>query len=152
MSEVIANYSERRFDGSRLFELYPDGVAISGGHSLGPRFEQKVPLEGLSPVPDKMWARPGGFWGGIWMLIIFAAIPLGFRGVLPAQGQGLFWVLATGGALLALATSRRVEWAIYRNASGTPLLSIAKSDNNAMEFQKFIDALNNAISRAKSAA
>jgi hypothetical protein len=150
MGDVIASYSERRFDGTRLFELYRDCVAISGGHSLGPRREQKVPLEALSPDPERIWVRPDGFRGGILMMIVFAVPPLVFGSVLSLNLKGLLWGLAGAGALLALATERRVEWANYRNTGGTTVLSIARSENGFAEFQKFLEAINDAVREAKS--
>ena len=119
--------------------------SISGTNALGPRFELKVPLETLKPEPDRMWARPAGFWSGVSMLVICGSIPLGFETALPSYWKGLAWTLAIGGALLAIATCRRVEWAIFRNAVGTEAVTIARAGKNRDGFQAFVAAVNAAV-------
>ena len=145
MDTPVATYAERRFDGRRLFELYANRIAISGTASLGARFELNISLDALVPAPDRLWARPNGFWSGIGMLVVFSTVPLGFASVLSVWWKGLFWGLAVSGLLLALATSRRIEWAVFRNAAGVQLLTIARSGPSRNNFQAFVDAVRGAI-------
>ena len=152
MDTPVATYAERRFDGRRLFELYPDRVAITGIASLGARFELNISLDALLPTADRLWARPSGFWSGIGMLIVFSIAPMGFASVLSPWWKGLFWVSAVGGLLLALATSRRIEWAVFRNAAGTETLTIARSGPNRDNFQTFVDAVRAAIQARSNSA
>ena len=151
MTVADASYHERRFDGERRFELRNDHLAISGNASLGARFEQTVPLATLVLPPDKQWSRPAGFNAGIWMTLIFSSIPLGFGTMLNTYWLGLSWVLAIGGGLLAIATARRVEWVTFRNQTGVPLLSVARSRKNPQEFDQFIEALCAAIAAQRAA-
>ncbi|MEJ1966762.1 MAG: hypothetical protein WDO56_36545 [Gammaproteobacteria bacterium] len=148
----IARYEEKRFDGKRVFELRGDHLAIVGSTALGPRFDLKVPLDALVPEPDKMWARPNGFWAGIGMLITFVMVIMGFESVLSSWWQGFFGVLAASGALLALATWRRVEWAVFKNVAGTPTVTIARSSARNEDFERFVDAVQAAIDTCKSAS
>jgi hypothetical protein len=141
----VATYAERRFDGRRLFELYTDRIAISGTAFLGARFELNISLDALAPDPDRLWARPNGFWSGVGMFVVFSTGPSGFASVLSPWWKGLSWVLAAGGLLLALATSRRIEWAVFRNAAGVELLTIARAGPSRDNFQVFVDAVRGAI-------
>lgn len=144
MSTPIARYDERRFDGRRQFQLFPDRIEVSGASFLGARFEEHVPLEGLSAAPDRLWTRAAGFWSGIGLAIVLSIIPLGFDAVLSSWWKGLCWVLAAGGVLLALATSRRVEWAVFRNSAGIAVLTIARAGPHRDQFQGFVDAVRKA--------
>ena len=145
MDTPTATFTERRFDGRRQFELYSDRIAISGIASLGARFELNIDLDALVPAPDRLWARSRGFWSGIGMLLVFSTIPLGFEAVLSSYWKGLSWVLAAGGLLLALATARRIEWAVFRNSAGIELVTIARSGPDRDNFQRFVDAVRTAI-------
>ncbi|MBK9099037.1 MAG: hypothetical protein IPM14_13125 [bacterium] len=148
MSDAIATYSERRFDGRREFTLFADKVAISGTTSLGPRFEMTVQLNSLVPVADRLWARSRGFWQGIVLAVVSAILALGFTEVLPQFWMGLLWVVAVGGVLLAAVTFRRVEWASFNNSAGTPVLTIAKVGPKREEFDRFVSAIVGAIRAA----
>ena len=145
MSDRIAKYEERRFDGKRLFELFGDRMLVSGARSLGPRFEQRVELRSLNAIPDRLWTRPPQFWGGIAMAVIFSTISIGFETSLPSYWKALFWVLFAAGALLALATSRRIEWAVFRNLSGLHALDVARIGPDRDHFEEFVDATQQAI-------
>jgi hypothetical protein len=142
---AVAKYEERRFDGKRLFELFADRIVVSGGASLGARFEERVSLDTLTAVPDRLWTRPAGFWSGVGMAIVFSLIPLGFESVLSSWWKGLFWVGCASGVLLALATSRRIEWAVFRNTSGVRVLAVARAGPNRDHFEPFIEAVRQAI-------
>lgn len=150
MNTHIARYDERRFDGRRQFALFPDRVEVSGVSFLGGRFEERVPLQGLNAAPDRLWTRPAGFWSGIAMVIFFSIIPMGFEAILSWWWKGLCWVLAAGGALLALATSRRVEWAVFRNSSGIAVLTIARVGPLRDQFEQFVDAIRKATANVQN--
>jgi hypothetical protein len=147
----IARYEEKRFDGKRLFDLRHDHLAIAGSTSLGPRFESKVPLNALISEPDKMWTRPRGFWQGIVLLVGCVTVSMGFEPVLSSWWEGLFVCLAAAGALLSLATWRRVEWVVFRNLAGTPTVNIARSAGKDEKFDQFVQALRVAIDACKNA-
>ena len=145
MNQALAHFDERRFDARRHFDLFPDSVIVSGTTSFGTRFEERVELDELSSHPDKLWTRHASFWGGIAMAIIFWILPMGFASVLSSWWKTLFWVWAVAGVLLAIATARRVEWAIFRNSSGVRVLAIARAGPDKGRFDEFVAAVRDAI-------
>ncbi len=152
MDQLIATYNERRFDGRRVFHLFRDHISISGNTALGPRFELTVPLKTLTPTPNRYWGRQNGFWSGVLTLVLLGAIPVGFAAVLTPWWKGLFGVLAVGGLLLALATARRIEWAVFCNAMGQETVNVARSGPDQAQFQSFVTAVSGAIASAAETA
>ena len=145
MSDAIATYSERRFDGRREFVLFPDKVEISGNASLGARFAVTVQLNSLVPVADRLWARSPGFWQGVVMAIVCVTLAQASASVLSRYWIGLLWVIAVGGALLAAATARRIEWAVFKNSAGAEVLTVAKAGPSRAEFEQFVSSIAHAI-------
>lgn len=138
---VVASYSEKRFDGHRVFQLLPDRVIVTGKQSLGGEFEQTIMLETIQPVINRFRTRPQGFWSGISMAILAVTLTQGFGLHLTSYWGGLVMVLGIGGLLLSLATSRKVEWVIFRSSGGADVLTIARAGTEKNNFESFVQSL-----------
>jgi hypothetical protein len=136
----ITSYSEERFDGHRVFQLLPDRVIVSGKQSLGGEFEQIIMLETLQPNVNKFRARPQGFWSGIFMAIIALVLIQGVGLHFTSYWGSLVIVLGIGGLLLSLATSRKVEWVIFKSFSGADALAIAQVGKDRNNFESFVQS------------
>lgn len=135
------SYSENRFDGQRVFKLLPDRVIVSGKQSLGGEFEQTIMLETLQPIVNKFRARPQGFWSGIIMVILAFVLTQGVGLLLTSYWGGLVMVFGIGGLLLSLATSRKVEWVIFKSSSGADALAIARVGKDRSNFEPFVQSI-----------
>jgi hypothetical protein len=49
------------------------------------------------------------------------------------------------GVLLAAATARRIEWAIFHNLSGIRVLTVARAGPDKEHFDEFVAAVRDAI-------
>jgi hypothetical protein len=142
---ALATYQEERFDGKRQFTLFPGRMDVSSHLYLGARAQSTVLLEALNPVPGRIWARPKGFWSVISMIVLPPLGPIVFQTSLSSSAQGFLYLLPLIGAMFALATWRRVEWALFSNSAGIVVLAIALSRKRLSSFQPFVDAVSAAI-------
>ena len=55
--EPIMTYSEQRFAGKRMFQLFASSVVIRRSEVLGSSYEQTIYLESLQPEFDRTWHR-----------------------------------------------------------------------------------------------
>jgi hypothetical protein len=146
--DVVARYEERRFDGRRIFELFPDRVVVKGTNSLAAEFESTVMLATLQPLASKIRMRPKGFFQGIFMTIIAVAlIQSGFFSLQSYWGMVDF-VMIIAGILLALATSRKIDWVQFQTKAGTVALTVARVGKQESEFEPFVQALIRQIQAA----
>ena len=133
----IVRYRDSRFDGRQLFELGARQIKVSGKHFTRGKFAVTVPLWLLSPVVHRRSVRPGGFGDGILLLL---AWPLKLMLGLPWSSHwgGFLLVLGAIGAMLTLATMRRVRWAEFRMRSGTSAFSVGEAGPQRREFEAFV--------------
>lgn len=139
--EVIARYKEQRFDGMRTFELFLDRVVVRGKHSLGSEFETTLMLATLQPTVSTVRTRTKGFGQGIAGALV--AIVLLQGGLVTPQS---YWGeldigMIISGALLALATARKVTWAQFHSRAGVIALTVARAGKQEAGFEPFVQAL-----------
>jgi hypothetical protein len=152
METPIATYKEQRFDGKRNFTLFSDRVTITGGDTLGARYDLTVPLASLNPNADRVWRRPNGFGAGVTVLVVSIGVLQAFQSAIVPGWKGWFVASALVGLLLALGTMRRVEWAVFRNSMGQAILSVARAGPQRKNFEGFVGAVKAAILAADVAA
>lgn len=154
--EIIATYSETRFDGSRTFTLQPDKIVVRGSQSLQGEFESSFALATFDPTPDTFRFRNQNFtWGMGLALVGFVACTIlvsGFHMSFATLPPGLTACICMGGVTLMLATYRKVEFVRFKNDNGIVILDIARAGKNAAQLDSFIDALTKQIRIARSAA
>lgn len=151
-AQPIATYREQRFDGKRVFELFPDRVRIRGSAQLSTEFDTSVSLRALNPVPTRIRVRNKAFWSGLWMLI--AAVVLDTILVssfhIPPESFAVLLVgcMAMGGFVLMLATARKVEFISFTSTAGVHVLDFARSGPDARNLDSFVELVTTNISNA----
>lgn len=154
--EPIATYSEVRFEGSRTFTLLSDKIIVRGKQSLQSEFETGIPLRTLDPSPDKLRIRNQFFAWGMWLAIVSfvtcSVLISGFHMTFARLAPGLVAGIGMGGAMLMLATCRKVEFIRFKNDNGIVILDIARAGKSAAQLDSFIDALTSQIRAARGAA
>jgi hypothetical protein len=154
--ESLMTYSERRFDGKRTFQLFPDRVVIRGSEMMSSEYEQTVKLETLRPEFDRTWYRSPSFWSGIKLAVgSFIAVSVLHSGFGMSVGTylgGLATVGVVTGLLLAFATRHKVEYAVFKNQAGADALSVARSGKQAADYDSFIQRLGPADTLLQSEA
>ncbi len=152
MTQPVATYRERRFDGKRTFELFDDRVRIVGSTQLSSEFDFAVQLSSLNPEPMRMRFRNKGFWAGTWMLlgsIIGCTVLLsGMQASYASAAFVLVAVIGASGFALMLATARKVEFVGFQNSAGLRVLDIARSGPDAGRLDSFIELVVTHIRRA----
>ena len=143
--EPLARYFEQRFDGKRTFYLFPDNLKVRGAETLGADYEQTFRLASLQPEVNRVWYRNRSFNAGLWMFVgggfAFSVLTWGL-----GRSFEWFWLGTTGcvafpGLLLALATCRKVEYAVFRSEAGVEAVSVARSGREAAAFDSFVKRL-----------
>ena len=151
--EPIAVYRETRFDGKRVFELFPDRIRIHGNIQLQSEFDTFIFLALLDPNPTRIWLRHKAFWSGLWMLLIAlildSVLVSGFHFPPESFSVGLIGSMGMAGVVLMLATIRKVEYRMFANIGGTKVLAIARSGPDAGNLDSFVQLLRTAISNAR---
>lgn len=150
--DPVAKYREARVDGRRTFELYDDVLIIRGYQSWDARFEFRIPLEHMFPVPSTLHHRHKQFW---WSTLYLAvAIPLLASGIFTKyEREFTLWntagVLMFFGALMALAvvvaTFQWVEWKVFRTDGSHDSVFIARRGPDKAQFSDFVAKLIHAI-------
>jgi hypothetical protein len=154
--EIIATYSEKRFDGARTFTLLPDKILVSGKQSLTSDFDVTIPLVKLSPEPDRMRVRNSMFGVGMWMALIgfigsgilVSGLHMTFAQSMPGLVAGLGFV----GLVLMANCWQKVDWVRFQNDGGLVVLDIARAGKQAVELDAFVAALTKQIKIARNLA
>lgn len=152
MTQLIAVYRERRFDGKRTFELFNDRVDVSGSAQLSSDFQISIPLKTLIPTPTKLNIRHKAFWAGLWAVIGSA---LGCTVLGNAMNVSyaspafiLTLVLGLSGFALMLATMRKIEFIGFQSAAALRAIDIARSGPDAGKLDSFIKRMADRIAAA----
>lgn len=155
MTQPVATYRERRFDGRRTFELFADRVRIAGSTQFSSEFDFAVQLSGLNPEPMRIRFRNKAFWAGTWMLlgsIIGCTVLLSaMQASYASAAFVLVAVVGASGFALMLATARKVEFVGFQNSAGLRVLDIARSGPDAGQLDAFIELVVTHIRRAAQA-
>jgi hypothetical protein len=143
--EPLVVYSEQLFGGKRVLELYPDHVHIQGNAYLRSDFIADIQLNNLDPHYRTIRVRDGGFWAGLWIIIIAwgiaAILSFVFHVELSNPVLGFFATLPLAGLLLCVVTFRKIELYSFINTSGVFALNIARSRNNPHACEVFMTKL-----------
>ena len=138
----VATYSEVRFAGRRIFELFPDKIVVRGERYLGSEFEQSFHLKNIDPNPGCVRARNRFFqWCPAIALAGFAVCMVLVHGY-----RMNFWSFAPMfaawcclyGVILMVLTARKVEYAFFKNDDGIIILDMAKAGKHAAELDSFV--------------
>jgi hypothetical protein len=139
--QPIASYQERRFDGQRSFELFHEHITIKGKQSFGAEFETTIPLNTLSPTVSHLRTRDRGFWSGIVMILIAISLLQSGALAITSYWGGLTAVMVVAGALLSIATARKIEWVQISSRAGLVSVNIARVGPDKITFDKFVSSL-----------
>lgn len=154
--DPIATYSETRFDGKRMFMLFPDRIYIQGTQTLKSDFEIEIPLALLEPRCYRFNVRNGAFIAGIWMAIIsFVVCGILVSGLKMTFAQfipGLMVVFGISGLVLSAATFRKVEFLQFKNLGGGVAFDIARAGKEVAQLDSFVDAVIKHIRTKRAAA
>jgi hypothetical protein len=154
--EPIATYRETRFEGKRVFELFPDRVRVRGSVQLSSDFDVSIPLTALNPNPMRIRTRNKAFWSGLWMLLLAVVLDTvlvsSFHIPSESFSVGLIGCIGMGGFVLMLATARKVEFVSFANVTGVQVLGFARSGPDARDFDSFVERIRINISNATKKA
>jgi hypothetical protein len=150
--QPIATYREQRFDGKRLFELFPDRVRVRGSVQLQSEFDTTVPLHTLNPTPNFIRIRNKSFAQGSWLFI--GAIGLDTLLVtslnVPPENPviTLIGILGFVGFAFMLIAARKVEFISFNSTAGVAVLDFARSGPDAANLDSFVQLVSKHISDA----
>ncbi|GAA5126582.1 hypothetical protein JIN84_15670 [Luteolibacter yonseiensis] len=143
--EPIATYSEKRFDGRRVFNLLPDSVLISGSTTFRAEFQCRVPLKGLDQHYDTIWLRNPLFGAGLGLfgvsLLVNVTLISGFHMDWASKPPILTACAGMWGFALSLATLRKVEFVCFRSLAGASGLDLARSGPQKEKLDTFVASL-----------
>ncbi len=150
--QPIAIYREHRFDGKRLFELFPDRVRIHGHVQLHSEFDTTIPLNTLIPIPNVIRIRNKSFVHGIWMFLGAFVLDTFLIASLHVPPENFAILLIGGlgfaGLVTMLVAARRVEFVSFNGTGGLPVLDFARSGPDAANFDTFVRLVTEHISNA----
>ena len=150
----IATHRDQRFDGKRVFELFPDRINIRGSAMFSSEFETSIPLNTLNPNPAHIRFRNKSFWSGLWVLltasILDTILVSAFHVPRVSESTVLIGVIGMSGLALMLATARKVEFITFATTAGVHVLDFARSGPDAHNLDSFIELLRTNISNANS--
>lgn len=153
--QPIATYTEVRFEGSRIFTLFPDRMVIRGKQSLASEFEVNVALNLLDPIPDILRCRSRVFQAGMWLVLAgfigCSVLVGGFQIDWATLPFGLLFGIGMSGVMFMLATARKVAFIRFKNDGGMVVLDIARAGKNAAQLDAFIETLVKQIREARQA-
>src|SRR4051812_34818310 len=113
--EPIATYREQRFDGKRVFELFPDRVRIRGSVQLKSEFDTSVALNALVPTANYLTIRNMSFWHGCWILLGAVLVDTVLLTSLHVEPENsiitLFGCLGMAGVVVMLISLCKVKFA-----------------------------------------
>lgn len=152
--EPIATYFEQRFDGKRMFTLFPDAIEIRGSVALTSKFELRIPLSSLDSNYTKLWHRNRNFNAGLGMIaastLVCTILVNGFQIPWVSAATGMTACMGMAGLLLSLATCRKVEFVQFRTTAGLTVLDLSRSGPQRDQFDGFVEALVKQIGDARS--
>lgn len=152
--EPIATYSEKRFEGSRKFELFEDKICIQGKICTKGDFELALDLKDLNPEYSIFRFRPKFWLSGVWIIIIpiFIAVFLSkaYKMTVEDFPMVLALIMPVVGIVLILATFKKVEFYSFRNSSEVTVLDIARSGKEVDKFDGFVEKLIDCIKASKN--
>lgn len=151
--QPVAKYSERRFDGRRTFELYPDAVLVKGSSTFASDFEARVPLASLDANYARLRVRhPAclvGAGGAIFACVVRELLVGPLQLPWFDERSGFATALVVSGLVLCLATIRKVEFVRFTTQSGVVALDVARAGPDRAHFDEFVGAVVRQI-RARS--
>ncbi len=146
-------YHERRLEGVRVFELFPERIRVQVDRYFGPKADTTIKLCILNPSANRVWVRSKSFQTGLWLLIAAGILWVFFSGGFSRKLGSVRSSIVTEAAVglgLMLATFRRVEYASFTSLAGVTLLDIARSGPDKAGFDSFTQHLITQIQRAGS--
>lgn len=151
-TEPLATYRETRFDGKRVFELFPDRIHIRGNVQLSSEFETSIPLAMLNPHPMRVRVRHKSFWAGLWVLLAAVVLDIvlvsNFHVPPESFSTGLIGCIGMSGFVLMLGTARKVEFIGFNNNAGVRVLDFARSGPDEGNLDSFVQFVRTNISNA----
>ncbi|MDQ8183847.1 hypothetical protein [Pelagicoccus sp. SDUM812005] len=147
----IATYKERRHEGKRDFELYPDRLIITGKNYLSADFKSDIPLDNIRPEKEIVSGRNSTFKAGLaFPVMAYAGWRImvdGFNIDSYAEGPMLMWVLALVGVVMILTGIRKEEYTCFKSDAGVTVLNIARNRKGEREFEEFVSKLENQLKK-----
>lgn len=152
----IATFSEGRFSGKRFYNLSSDKIRVAGKVFLQNEFDIVLQLNTINPDFSIIRIRDKAFWSGIWLMLgaslVHALLTTVFGVTYEYKVLGAFIVIGLAGAVLCLATFRKIEFYSFKNLAGITVLDIARSGSEKSKFDSFIKKLVHAIDQSKQVA
>jgi hypothetical protein len=151
--EPLAQYREERFGGPRHYTLYPGYLMVSGRETFRSEFEVKVPLRNLQPEHSLARVRNHLFWVAL-LLAVVGALGVLERLSSPAgltydDFWSVLWVaLVAAGTVIAMATWRKVAYAIFVDDRGRGVIGFLDRDEG--QFRMFLRMLSEQIVASKT--
>jgi hypothetical protein len=147
-SNVLAEYHEKRFEGTRTFRLYSDKVNVRAKlHSVDA--DVNVELSAMNPDYARVWLRSPLFKSG---QVLFLLSLLMFWLVGQFTDDSLYVgsaALAPIGSILIMVYARKkIEYAQFLNSNRMVILDVAKSGPSAETFEEFVRAISDAAKHA----
>ena len=151
--EPIAVYEEKTFRTKKSITLYPDRIDVTGKILLQQDFKFELSLRNINFAYHQVSVRDSNFWSGIIISVISAIVLEALRSIWHVPWSNLVPVLMlvfiVTGIILCIATIRKVEFYTFTNLSGTPVLSIARSNKDRKSFDAFISHLVTSIKKTQ---
>ncbi len=147
---MIATYTERLIQVTRVFTLHPDRVEIRARWLFRGQFETRIPLASLSPEHTTIRIRYKLLKHAILALAAgVGVVALGRHWSQPlAPPSPLIWFgcgLTAAGFLVAALTARKVTFVRFRRKDGRPGLDIGRSGPQVAEFDEFVRTVRRQI-------
>lgn len=134
-------YEELRADGKGTYQLFADRVLERGSELFSSDYEQTIMLKSLQTEFDRVWCRSPEFSKGmqlvLWPPFVFIILRDGFGSTKTYLAE-LTALVVIVGLVRVLTACRKVEWAVFKNLTGTAVLSVARSGNQTADFDLFI--------------
>jgi hypothetical protein len=152
----VATYRERRFDQSRVSELFRDRIRIRADIQLGGSFDISVPLKTLNPDISRYRLRHKSFWHGISIAIVSYVIV----SILLNLGLGqkihtaavLIGGIGMSGVCVALATFRKMEYVSFSSYAGVVVFDLCRTKLETGKFDSFVESVSRHIAEAGKTA
>ena len=149
-------YREKRFEGKRVFELFPERIRVQVDRNFGTKSDITIRLSILNHVPNRVWVRSKAFQTGFWILfsagILWGVFSGNFSHSLRTTKAFIVAAEAVTGLGLMLATVRRIEYVSFTSLAGVTVLDVARSGPDKAQFDVFTQHLITLIPRASNSA
>jgi len=138
-------YFEKRFDGTRLFELDGTRLVVTGKHSLKSEFESNFDLSSISPEFSLLRIRHKLFFVAAGMLLVFS-----FAGLLTDKLLIMSGAMITAIILMALSFKKQVFYQFsYR--SGGIAFDICEAGPERSQTRGFCQLVSKSAAESKPA-